>query len=95
VITVVAHYTVRADAVATVRDLLGRHAAASQQESGCIQFLAHQALDDPTRFALYEVYESAEAFAAHRETEHFRTNVEGTLLPLLVERSWTTFGPPL
>ena len=75
--------------------MLARHSRASAAEPGCIQFLAHQSADDPTRFALYETYEDEEAFAAHRRTEHFRVNVEQTLVPMLVEREWRTYGAPL
>jgi (4S)-4-hydroxy-5-phosphonooxypentane-2,3-dione isomerase len=94
-ITVIAHYRVRPDAVEAVRDLLARHAAQTEQETGCVQFLAHQSLQDATRFALYEVYDSPDAFAEHRETKHFRANIEGELVPLLVERTWTTYSEPL
>jgi quinol monooxygenase YgiN len=94
-ITVVARYRTRPEAVDDVRELLGRHATASEAEAGCQSFRAHQAVEDPTAFVLYEVYDSPEAFAAHRVSEHFRANVEETLVPLLVERDWTVFGPPL
>jgi quinol monooxygenase YgiN len=94
-ITVVARYRTRPEAADDVRELLGRHAAASEAEDGCQGFRAHQAVEDPAVFVLYEVYDSPEAFAAHRASAHFRANVEETLVPLLVERDWTVFGPPL
>jgi quinol monooxygenase YgiN len=93
--TVVAHYRTRPEATDRVRELLSRHAAASEAEPGCRMFRAHQAVEDPTVFVLYEVYESPEAFAAHRASDHFRTNVEQTLVPLLTERDWTVFGDSL
>jgi quinol monooxygenase YgiN len=94
-ITVIAHYRVRPHAVEAGCALLARHAAVSRQEAGCAQFLAHQSALDPTRFALYEVYDSPEAFAEHRETKHFRTNIETELVPMLLERTWTIYGEPL
>jgi quinol monooxygenase YgiN len=94
-ITVIAHYRVRPDAVDAVRALLARHAADSQTEAGCVQFLAHQSTQDATLFALYEVYDSPEAFAEHRETKHFRANVEAELVPMLLERTWRVYGEPL
>jgi quinol monooxygenase YgiN len=94
-LTVIATYRTTPAAAQAVAGLLARHAAASEQEPGCRQFLAHQATDDPTRFFLYETYESADAFAAHRRTEHFQQNIEGTLAPLLIEREWHVCTAPL
>lgn len=93
--TVIATYRTAPGATQAVADLLARHGAASEQEPGCRQFLAHQALEDPTRFFLYETYDSAEAFAEHRRTEHFRQNIEQTLAPLLIEREWHVCSAPL
>lgn len=93
--TVIATYRAAPAAAQAVADLLARHATASEQEPGCRQFSAHQALEDPTRFFLYETYDSAEAFAAHRKTEHFRQNIEKTLAPLLTEREWHVCSGPL
>jgi quinol monooxygenase YgiN len=93
--TVIATYRTLPEAADAVADVLVRHAAASVQEPGCRQFLAHRALDDPTRFFLYEVYESEDAFAAHRRSEHFRENIERTLAPLLIEREWHACSEPL
>ena len=94
-IVVIAHYRTTPEHVDTVREVLGRHAAASEREPGCVHFLAHQDADDPTRFALYEAYTDPEAFAAHRSSEHFRRNIESTVAPLLLERTWATYEPPL
>jgi quinol monooxygenase YgiN len=95
VITVIAHYQTHPDSVATVGELLAAHSKTSEAEPGCLQFLAHQDVDDPTRFALYETYESLEAFHNHRQTEHFRVNIEQTLAPLLISREWRIYGSRL
>jgi quinol monooxygenase YgiN len=87
-ITVIAHYTAAAGAADAVRQLLARHAAASRDEPGCLQFDAHQGIDNPDEFALVERYESQAAFAEHRRTPHFRRNVETELVALLTARSW-------
>lgn len=94
-LTVIATYRTAPDAAPAVADLLARHAAASEQEPGCRQFLAHQAVDDPTRFYLYETYDSAQAFEDHRRSEHFKHNIEATLLPLLIEPEWHVCSAPL
>jgi autoinducer 2-degrading protein len=49
------------------------NASGSRQEPGNLRFDVLQGEDDPTRFFLYEVYRSKEAFAAHQQTEHYAT----------------------
>jgi quinol monooxygenase YgiN len=93
--TVIAIYRTAEEAAQEVADVLARHAVTSEQEPGCRQFLAHRAVEDPTLFFLYETYDSEEAFAAHRRSEHFRTNIEQTVAPLLVEREWHACSEPL
>ena len=48
---------------------------------------------NPTCFALFEVYVDEAAFNAHRQTPHFRENVQQKIAPLLVERVWATYAP--
>ena len=43
----------------------------SIKEPGNMRFDVLQCLDDPTRFLLYEAYESKEAAGAHKETGHY------------------------
>lgn len=95
VIAVIAHYRTSPETLDQVRALLIHHAAQSENESGCLTFNVHQDLEDPTRFALYEVYTDHDAFEAHRETPHFQTNIEQTLAPMLIERCWQRFGSKL
>jgi Uncharacterized conserved protein len=95
VIAVVAHYRTKPESAEAVRELLARHSTASRAEPGCRRFDAHQDAEEPSRFVLVEAYDDTAAFAAHRETEHFRLNIEQTLAPLLLEREWRTYGDPL
>ena len=63
--------------------------AASRAEEGCIAYTFSQDLASPDTLHLFEVWASAEAFQAHRETPHmahFRTEVVPTLLKLEVKR---------
>jgi autoinducer 2-degrading protein len=46
--------------------------AASIKEAGNLRFDVLQSQEDPTRFLLYEAYESREAAAKHKETEHYK-----------------------
>ncbi len=43
----------------------------SRQEPGCLRFDVLKALDDPPRFAFYEVYKDEAAVQAHRQTSHY------------------------
>jgi len=43
----------------------------SIKEPGNMRFDVLQCKDDPSRFLLYEAYESEEAAAAHKKTEHY------------------------
>lgn len=44
---------------------------ASVQEPGNMRFDVLQSTEDPTRFMLYEAYESEESSAAHKQTPHY------------------------
>lgn len=48
------------------------NAHGTRTEPGNLRYDVLRALDDPNHITLYEVYESAEALAAHRETPHFK-----------------------
>ena len=47
------------------------NATHSQREPGVVRFDMLQAMDDPTRFTLIEVYRDPDGHAAHRETAHY------------------------
>jgi len=42
-----------------------------RRDPGCLRFDVSQDKDDPTRWVLYEVYDSPDAHAAHRRSPHF------------------------
>ncbi len=42
-----------------------------KRDPGCVRFDVSQQQDDPTRWVLYEVYDSPDAHAAHRRSPHF------------------------
>ncbi len=47
------------------------NAAASRREPGVVRFDLLADREDPTRFVLVEIYRSADAAAAHKETSHY------------------------
>jgi quinol monooxygenase YgiN len=68
---VVAELLVRTEALAAFEALIARHAALSRAEPGCRLFEAAFDTEHPERVLLYEVYDHAEAYAAHRASPHY------------------------
>ena len=62
---------VKPEAVPAFRDATLANARESVKEPGIARFDVLEHRDDPTRFVLVEVYRSAEAPAAHKETAHY------------------------
>ncbi len=62
----------------------------SVQEPGIARFDVIQQEDDPTRFALVEVYRTAEAPARHKETAHYKKWLE-TAEPMMAAPRTRTF----
>ena len=65
------HVHVHQGSVEAFRAATLANAKASVQEPGIARFDVLQQQDDPTRFVLVEVYRTAGAPAAHKETAHY------------------------
>lgn len=85
---VVARYRCKPVDVAEIVRVLSRHAGQTEAEPGCLRFAVMQEVDDPSVFYLQESYFDEESFAAHLQTPHFHQNIEETVAPLLLERTW-------
>lgn len=94
-LTVIARYRTSPGDAGAVAEVLRRHAADSEREPGCRQFHVFQDREDPTRFFLVETYDSDAAFTEHRESAHFKRNIEAKLAPMLLEREWRRCEGPL
>ena len=94
-VTVIARYRAKADRGPEVAMALGKHLVATRKEPGCVQFLVYRSRSDGDRFLLYEQYDDAAAFEAHRASDHFKQYVEGTIVPLLAEREWDSYDEVL
>ncbi len=68
---VLVHVHVKPEFVDLFKQASVENASNSVQEPGIARFDVIQQVDDPTRFILVEVYKSAEASAAHKETAHY------------------------
>jgi quinol monooxygenase YgiN len=53
------------------RALLQNARESVSHDRGCRRFDVSQHVDDPTRWVLHEVYDDADAHAAHRRAPHF------------------------
>ena len=67
------------------------NASNSIQEPGILRFDVLEHTDDPTRFALYEVYRDDSAPAKHRETAHYNKWVQAVTDMLAELRTRTTY----
>ena len=79
-----------ADAVA---DLLSQMAEAVRAEPGTLLFWPHRSTANDHLFFLYELFADDRAFAAHQETEAFKTLVVAQALPKLARRERVPFTP--
>lgn len=70
-LVVLVHIHVKSEAVEAFRSASLENAQHSLGEAGVARFDVIQQADDPTRFVLIEVYRSAAAAAAHKETAHY------------------------
>lgn len=66
------HVHVKPDCVDAFVAATIENARQSVHEPGIARFDVVQQADDPTRFVLVEVYRSADAPAAHKETRHYQ-----------------------
>lgn len=66
------HAHVKPEFVDAFKEATIENARNSVKEPGVARFDVIQQSDDPTRFVLVEVYRSAEAPAAHKETAHYQ-----------------------
>ena len=83
---------VKPEHIDAFREATIENARNSIKEEGILRFDFLQQTDDPTRFALYEVYRDADAPAKHRETAHFNAWAAKAAEMLAEPRTRTTFG---
>jgi quinol monooxygenase YgiN len=66
------HIRVKAESVEAFKQATLSNARESVKEPGIARFDLAQQQDDAARFVLVEVYRTAEAPAAHKETRHYQ-----------------------
>jgi autoinducer 2-degrading protein len=65
------HVQIKPESVEAFKAATLANARESVKEPGIARFDIVQQQDDPTRFVFVEVYRSAQAPAAHKETKHY------------------------
>jgi (4S)-4-hydroxy-5-phosphonooxypentane-2,3-dione isomerase len=68
---VLVHVNVKSQFVEAFKQASIENANHSVQEAGVARFDVIQQTEDPTKFILIEVYKTADAPAAHKETAHY------------------------
>lgn len=66
------HVNVKPESIEAFKQATIENARNSVQEAGIARFDVIQQQDDPTKFILVEIYKTAEAPAAHKETAHYK-----------------------
>ena len=74
-----------------VRDALGRLAGPSREEPGCRFYQPCRDPENPELFLIFEIYDDADAFAAHGDSEHFQRIAVGEAFALLASRERTFY----
>ncbi len=81
---VLVHVHVKPEFVDAFKQATIENASNSVKEAGIARFDVIQQTDDPTKFILVEVYKTAEAPAAHKETAHY-THWRDTVAEMMAE----------
>jgi len=87
------HVQVKPDCVAAFKDATLANAGASVREPGIARFDVCQQAEDPTQFVLVEVYRTAAAPAAHKETAHYAAWRDAVAPMMAAPRTSVKFSP--
>ena len=76
-----------------IKDNFARLAPLSRKEAGCRLYVAHQQLDDPRKFLVYEQYDDQAALDSHRNSEHFQQYATNGLYKYVESREAELYAP--
>jgi quinol monooxygenase YgiN len=92
-VVLIVHMTVKLDTEEECKRLLRDMTDETRKEPGCLQYVAHQSMDNPQNFAFYEQYVDQEALDAHRASPHFAWYIKGGVDALVTTRTHELFVP--
>jgi (4S)-4-hydroxy-5-phosphonooxypentane-2,3-dione isomerase len=81
-----AKWQVKAGMLDKVLELIATMAEQSRKEEGNLLYTVNQSTSDANTLLLYEAYRDQEALEAHRGSDHYRSLIIETILPLLAAR---------
>ena len=84
---VIAQYRARTGEEGRVEEALRKMVAPTRAEPGNLDYQVFRDPGQPGVFVLFERYADADAFEAHRSSQHFGTWLSGQVLPALAERT--------
>jgi len=84
---------VKAGHAQEVKDNFAKLVPLSRKEPGCRMYIAHQGIDNPRRFLVYEQYDDQAALDLHRNSEHFRQYATNGLYPHVESREAELYTP--
>ncbi len=67
-------------------EIVRRFLPLAEREPGLRVVRTHQSVTDPAKFFFYEIFEDEAAFAAHQQTEHYKTLIMEQAVPKLAKR---------
>ena len=69
---VVAKVVAKEDAVQQLKSELQKLIAPTRKEEGCLDYVLHQDIEDPSIFIFYETWESEAALEKHTQSDHYQ-----------------------
>jgi quinol monooxygenase YgiN len=88
---VIARHTIKSGNEDEVLALVPQLVRAARTEPGNVAFDAYFSTENPRSYVLLERYASRQAFADHRETDHFKDLVLNQIVPRLESRTIEQF----
>jgi quinol monooxygenase YgiN len=83
---VVANWEAKAGEADAVAEILRKFVPKAQTEEGVRLFLVGRGKDNPAAFLFYELFADEKAFAAHQQSDHFKSLIATEALPKLAKR---------
>jgi quinol monooxygenase YgiN len=83
---VVASWEAKSDQADAVAEILRKFVPKARGEEGVQLFLVGRGKDNPAAFLFYELFTDEKAFAAHQQSEHFKSLITTEALPKLAKR---------
>jgi quinol monooxygenase YgiN len=90
-LVVIASWDVKPEFADEIADILAEFIVKARSEPGVNIFLIARKRNDPAAFVFYEVFADEKAFAAHQQTEWFKSLIQGRALPKLIRRERSEF----